>query len=325
MEEKYPRRNITHRSQSPSRKETRASPSFLGNTTPHTHAPIRKRKAVSSPSSNLSSSKSASTPRTKHTNSFFKDQQIPLLNYLHNKNDKSVMFQVQFKTPEQFTKYVNLRDADDTAHELKDCIYASLFSLGLIRTKAAKKYSKNNKPVEILKFRRYLSHVFDLHDSEHISTFEHNFPTPKNKQLKNYGCYSGIVTILSKQLKSGYATAIILFYNDNGKNRIHMIVAYRYLEFMYFFDPQYSNEGVVDTQGLMNMFDGYNIDTMMTFEISGLNPDKIYAFNRKCQLPAFDLATNFSEIPFLEKSPPKKSVSIPSRKTRKNNSKHKNY
>ena len=127
----------------------------------------------------------------------------------------SELFQVNYNSRDQFRKYVNLTK---TRRRKNDCGYQTLFALGLLHVKPAKKGAKKanrtQRGVDIEALEKMLASNFDgdikLTDAP-LHVVE-------------------IIAFLGQHLREGYATFIVLPH--------HAIVAYNHEGVVYYYDPQ---------------------------------------------------------------------------------------
>lgn len=147
------------------------------------------------------------TPRTTYSRRF---KQIVM--------SKNKMFQVHFDSPEQFTKYVNLSNAPKL-----DCGYQTLFALGLLNAKDAKKgaeevNAKGTKGIHHNDIKMFLRTNFEFKPTETIIS-------KKSWHAEKF---------LEDKLENNHATILLLQYEWGG----HYVIAYKYKNKIYFFDSQ---------------------------------------------------------------------------------------
>jgi hypothetical protein len=109
------------------------------------------------------------TPRTSYANRYFADKNsIHLLNIPDSAMN---IFQVNYKDVSQFTSYQNLSHVSQ--RPLIDCVFQSIFSLGLRNVSVAKRdsMSVNNfgkSGVEMGELKKYIKSAFNLVNGEKI-------------------------------------------------------------------------------------------------------------------------------------------------------------
>ena len=162
---------------------------------------------------NEESKGSTLTPRTEYYNTIKSTA-------LHMAD--SELFQVNYNSRDQFRKYANLTK---TRRRKKDCGYQTLFALGLLHVKAAKKGAKKanrtQRGLKILAIQKMLVSNFGLNEGDIECTDD-----PLNS--------TEIIAFLSQHLREGYATIIVLPH--------HAIVAYNDEGVVYFYDPQQNTQ-----------------------------------------------------------------------------------
>jgi hypothetical protein len=175
------------------------------------------------------------TPRTNYANQF-KQKDI----YLANKNFRSdkpnrLLFQISFHDDvNQFKKYTNL-----SARPSIDCVYQSLFALGLRELNQAKQdASKVNKfgktGVFLNDLQKFIETTFDL------PRFTLKMPMIISDSTGRLTVEEQIGWFLDDLLNVNYATMIYLHFKDHGGivRYAHCIIAYRTPDAIYYFDPQ---------------------------------------------------------------------------------------
>jgi hypothetical protein len=181
------------------------------------------------------------TPRSIYAKKYFANNKetIHLLDKI-NDGDKNVLFQVNYNDVNQFVNYENLHNNPKI-----DCLFQSIFSLGLHDIKVSKKHSSQvNKygkiGVQSDEVKLFIKDAFDLKDDEHVE-FRVNKMRDNvkhvNRTLKVIN--NKIHRIFYDHLKNGYATVLYVerMY-DHGRIGGHYIVMYKYDNQLYFFDPQ---------------------------------------------------------------------------------------
>ena len=140
------------------------------------------------------------TPRTKYSCRYFKKP-------IHM--SKNELFQIQFDTPNQFKKYVNLSKKPKL-----DCGYQSLFALGLLEVEHAKKSAEEvNTKGKVGIFTDKL-----------ITFFRINFGFTSKESIQSYDSQD-TKKFLEDYLKNNYATILLLQFSKNG-HYITYITAY---------------------------------------------------------------------------------------------------
>jgi len=188
------------------------------------------------------------TPRTAFAKAYF-TKPVTLLNTFpldsESVADRKLLFQVSFTTPDQFTNYANLSKPGRQI----DCLYQSLFSIGLREVNKAKMDSveineKGKKGVGRTAQKEYLKQMFGLRENQiHYNRTE--------EQRTSGGSISTKMTIkllqdlCKRKLKDNHTTIIIVrFYKRERFSHGHAIIAYKYKGIVYFFDPQ--QKGIID-------------------------------------------------------------------------------
>jgi len=192
--------------------------------------------------------KELSTPRTKYARQYHKHKIMMRGN--------SKLFQVNFDK-KQFTKYVNLSDKPRV-----DCVFQSLFALGLRSCEMSKtsslqcnKYGQSG--VEHKEVIKYIIDIFNL-----------------KKQNIEYVAYenSYVDTIdgyFNTNLADNHATLFNIFFSKKGVFTYgHAIIAYKYNNRVYYFDPQSKNKKMVSmTLDIRDFLDETDNDEIMEFGI----------------------------------------------------------
>jgi hypothetical protein len=156
------------------------------------------------------------TPRTQYACRFKK----PI--YLSERE----LFQMHFDTPDQFKEYTNLSKAPKL-----DCGYQSLFALGLLEVEHAKKSAEEvNTKGKIGIFNKDL-----------ITFFRINFGFKPEETIEVYN-RRFIKPFLKHNLANNHATMLLLQLEKNG----HYIVAYKYKDVVYLYDPQLNRHRTVE-------------------------------------------------------------------------------
>ena len=223
------------------------------------------------------------TPRSVYAMRYFADNKsrIHLLDKIGKNKSKTIMFQVNYDDVEQFTNYQNL-----SSNPRVDCVFQSLFSLGLRDVELVKRDSLNvnthgrkgvNKDEVIL----FIKTAFALSPEEDVTEefMVLGNETPKLIREKPK-LNDKIVKLFNKNLKNGYATTIaIAMRMSNGVTGGHNIVVYKYDNQIYFFNPQgkstYNPSRVVNSTNIYDLFNPTTwIMGLSYFEISNLKSPK---------------------------------------------------
>jgi hypothetical protein len=180
----------------------------------------------------LSSSSSPTTSRgiyakKYHTNDIFlSDTDI-------NNNNQNILLQFTFNNVGQFEDFVPLSKTP-----IVDCVYQTLFALGLRRTKllkleAAEVNEKSDLGVSFFEMSRLFAVSFNIDESNVSFTQQPTWPDDKS------------VAIYMKQffidrLKNNHASIFVILFNKiKGVGGFgHAIISYKYNNKVYFFDPQ---------------------------------------------------------------------------------------
>jgi hypothetical protein len=157
--------------------------------------------------------KKPTTPRSKYI------EDLPAPHLLGGAD----VFQVSFQSVDQFNRYVKI-----TEHTRIECFIQCLFLLGLRDIKEAKKDIQKLKSykngVKFIVAAKYIQRAFGLKDGQ-IS--HHNIKNEHELTLTN-----------------NYATIFNVTFKDEKREWGHYIVAYKYNNIVYYFDPQ-ANEHIV--------------------------------------------------------------------------------
>jgi hypothetical protein len=175
------------------------------------------------------------------------------------------MVQVNYNHVEQFTNYRNL-----ATNPSDDCFFQTIFSLGLRDVKIAKQDSMTSNSVgngaSIEEIKKYIKIAFDLSKNEKVSY--RRFDLSKELlQLKmtREQMNEKIVGLLSPNIKEGYAAPISItrYYKNTGERGGHSMIAYKYNDTLYFFDPQKK----VNYVTIGNIFNSTNIFQVSSSDI----------------------------------------------------------
>jgi hypothetical protein len=140
------------------------------------------------------------------------------------------LFQVNFSNEEQFKNYLNLSETETQ----NDCFFQSVYSLGLRDLDLAKSNSKEIElhgveGVDTGDVEKYIKESFGLKTS-----VGNGWKIAKNENWDEEGLIQELEFWLS-DLKDNCATLLFLKLRDGGG---HFIVAYKYNNVVYYFDPQ---------------------------------------------------------------------------------------
>lgn len=234
------------------------------------------------------------TPRTAYAKAYF-TKPVTLLNTFpldsESVADHKLLFQVSFTTPDQFTNYTNLSKPGRRI----DCLYQSLFSIGLRDVNKAKMDSveineKGKKGVDKTAQKEYLKQMFGLRENQihYNRTAEQRTPggsisTEMTIQLLQYLC--------KRRLKDNHTTLIILFFYKNERvTHSHAIIAYKYKGIVYFFDPQM--KGKIDDKKIRSRtlthlakYSGNSVIGSFSFYMINELPEPREPVNLTCDIP----------------------------------------
>jgi hypothetical protein len=219
---------------------------------------------------------------------YFKNNKsrIHLLDKIGKSKTKNIMFQVNYNGVEQFRDYQNL-----SSNPTKDCVFQSIFSLGLRDVKLAKQDSLNVNThgrggVHTDEFKLFVKNAFALSPEEEITeeymllgTGAPKLITPKIITEKSK-LNDKIVKLFNKKLKDGYATKIsVLMVLSNGFTGGHAIIVYKYENQIYFFNPQAKSQPnpsrVVTSTYIYDLFNPTTwLDGLSYYTISNLKSPK---------------------------------------------------
>jgi len=229
------------------------------NTTKKTRKSSEKKKASSEKKKASSETK---TPRSIYAKRYFANNKSTI--HLLDKfgDSKKVMVQVNYNDVEQFMNYRNLANRPES-----DCFFQTIFSLGLRDVKMAKQDSMNSnitgEGASISEIIPYIKNTFNLSNAEKVG-FKRNSLAKEVLQLNTSKdkINDKIVKLLTPLIKEGYAAPIsIMRYNKRtGKQDGHSMIAYKYNNVLYFFDPQKKFSYVT----IGNIFNSTNI-----FDVAG--------------------------------------------------------
>jgi len=183
------------------------------------------------------------TPRSQYAREYFKDVPIQLLNQgpllpQVSGEDPGVLFQVSYPSPDQFTHYVNLHKDPEI-----DCFYQSLFTLGLRGATLAKKDSKDiNKKgqsgVPLREIIHFISFAFKIPLEKVVFQRLPNLPL-QSGVYNNKSSKAKISDFFYTYLENKYATIFFIEFSRKGKFYYsHAMVAYKWNDIVYYFDPQ---------------------------------------------------------------------------------------
>jgi len=183
------------------------------------------------------------TPRAQYAREYFKDVPIHLLNQgpvlPHVFGEPpGLLFQVSYTSTDQFTHYVNLHKDPEI-----DCFYQSLFTLGLRGATLAKKDSKDiNKKgesgVPLYEIIHYIAFAFNI-PMEQVMFQRLPYLEVKPGVYKNKNSKAKINELFYTYLENNYATIFFIEFSRKGKFYYsHAMVAYKWNDVVYYFDPQ---------------------------------------------------------------------------------------
>jgi len=207
-----------------------------------------------------------STPRTKYAKQFFKKKDIYLSNF-RSKKSNPLLFQVSFHDEKQFKEYANL-----SIKPSLDCVYQSLFSLGLREVEKSKKESDYvNKfgkiGVSFIELKKFIGTTFGI-DAKNVQSKIMDMPV------------SNVSSFLYNTLNDNHATMLFLIFEDYRGiyQYTHCVVAYRYKHDIFYFDPQgrgIKGEHKVLSMNLLHLVpDALKLDGVLFFTIEDLNSPK---------------------------------------------------
>jgi hypothetical protein len=192
---------------------------------------------------------------------------------------------VTYNDVSQFTEYQNL--SIDTPRI--DCVYQSMFSLGLRDVNKAKQNSINvntygTAGVSRREVNTYITNAFQLSKKEKVKSrqlillSENPRPTVVRHTIHKF---------FNPLIKNGYATTVSVAYTKYNIKYGHRIVMYKYNNKLYFFDPQkkYQTNMMYNST---NIFDLFNKNATLTdinyIVIYNLTSPKLLV-NTTCDLP----------------------------------------
>jgi hypothetical protein len=153
------------------------------------------------------------------------------------------LFQVNFSNEEQFKNYLNLSETETQ----NDCFFQSVYSLGLRDLDLAKKNSENIElhgveGVDTRDVENYIKESFGLKKSVASGFVNANVEKWTEERLIEQ------LGVWLEDLKDNCGTLLFLTLSDGGG---HFIVAYKYNNTIYYFDPQgtrqQDNEVIIST------------------------------------------------------------------------------
>ena len=189
------------------------------------------------------SSSERNTPRTIYAKKYFVNTKDNIHLFADPTKDV-VLFQVNYNV-KQLLNYQNLITTD--TYQPIDCLFQSLFSLGLRNVKMSKNDSMNINlsgkfGVTTIETAKYIHTAFGLSPHEVVEynavklNKNDNISTPKiiNKKITKF---------FNTYLENGYATIIFIKYKplSSDLSLAHAIVVYKYENNILFFDPQSKN------------------------------------------------------------------------------------
>ena len=191
-----------------------------------------------------------------------------------NTHDGFSLFQVNFSNEEQFRNYLNLSENET----VNDCFFQSVYSLGLRDLNLAKLNSENIElngieGVDTKDVEKYIKESFGLTGS--VQTWCKN---GKSVQWTEEMVIKALEMWL-QDLQDNCATLLFLQFNDGG----HFIVAYKYKNTIYYFDPQ--SVGRQDTTISTKIKDvlPYDLEEFCCFYVEGLT-EKMSLVKNDCHV-----------------------------------------
>lgn len=235
----------------------------------------------------IRSTKKSATPRTIFAKKYF-DQPVMLLN--EYKGEPWILFQVSFKTPDQFTNYANL-----SANPKIDCAYQSLFSMGLRDVETAKKDSiivneKGTKGVYVTDQTNYLTSAFQLNPKQ-IKYVDSGEIQKEDGTADTKGVQQQLDALFKEKMKDNHVTMFHITFWKYGKEQFsHAMVAYKYKNRVHYFDPQQKglkNEKLVKSKTLAHIikYSGNNYLSRFGYFMVEEMPEPIPPTNISCELP----------------------------------------
>ena len=213
-------------------------------------------------------------PRTIMTRKRRRDENSGVFLIPSNTHDGFSLFQVNFSNEEQFRNYLNLSENET----VNDCFFQSVYSIGLRDLNLAKLNSENIElngieGVDTKDVEKYIKESFGLTGS--VQTWCKN---GKSVQWTEEMVIKALEMWL-QDLQDNCATLLFLQFNDGG----HFIVAYKYKNTIYYFDPQ--SVGRQDTTISTKIKDvlPYDLEEFCCFYVEGLT-EKMSLVKNDCHV-----------------------------------------
>lgn len=231
------------------------------------------------------------TPRTKYQKKYFnskkKSKKIKLLGESYPVDADRILFQVSFSNKEQFKEYAGLSKDPKI-----DCFFQTLFSLGLRNLSLLKKDSENvniygKQGVKPAKAAKFIACSFGLENSDVVG-FERGFAY-NNETTK---------TIISERmdtwLVNNHATILCLGFleKDEKNNDVddvkHYIIAYKYNDEVFYFDPQkqIENKNILNIVPKTQKGHQVHIKSLSFFAVKNVSKS-VVLLKKKCEIPYY--------------------------------------
>ena len=181
------------------------------------------------------------TPRSLYAKKYFLHNQP--LHLFADPTKNVILFQVNYNI-EQLLHYQNLINGN--IKQPIDCVFQSLFSIGLRNVKLAKNDSENvnlykNSGVNTIETSKYIHSAFNLTPNEIVEYQAVSVYTNK-KGIQNTSQMidKKIERFFKLHLENDYATIIFIKYRPKSNNiqLSHAFIVYKYRDEVHFFDPQ---------------------------------------------------------------------------------------
>jgi len=214
---------------------------------------------------------------------------IKLLGNIYHQNNDGILFQVSFSNKEQFTQYVGLSKTPPRV----DCFYQTAFSLGL------RSLNKLKKDVDKANFKAKEGVIPE--DAAKFIACSFGL-TDKNVELKKRGFAHSNETNrdtindkMETELVNNHATIICLGFvekDEEGKDvkkSKHYIVAYKYNDKVFYFDPQRQ----IEDKNVLNIIyepqTGHQvfIEELITFLVKNVTEHKLLLKKKNCKIPYY--------------------------------------
>jgi hypothetical protein len=211
----------------------------------------------------------ANTPRSLYAKKYFNDSNIYLVDQVSsefpNPPGSEILFQVNYTDVNQFLYYTNLHDMPRL-----DCLYQSLFALGIRDTRTSKKEAADvNKHGKIgvtnNEVEKFIKNAFGLKEGQVATIFDTIPFTDFNSYIREF---------FQPNLKNGCATVFLIHVLEKKMSYFHYIICFRNgenEEDIFFFDPQKKRSNSTENYIVSDISDLYKkIDEFGYFEITGL-------------------------------------------------------